>query len=96
MLSFVLATIETMTEFSKNSTANINNKGAAWLDKLVVHEKFDTFPPVLEIVNVTTLGVWEDKIEDRLLTALWDLLGLSIINIPHVGDLSEVSEPYQI
>ena len=46
-----------MAEFSKNSAANINSKGVEWLDKLVVTKKSDTFPPIPEIVNVTTLGV---------------------------------------
>ena len=80
----------------KKLTANINNKGAEWLDKLVVTEKSDIFPPIPKIVNVTTLGVWEDAIEARMLTSPWDIKGLSIIKQPHVGDLSEASSAYHI
>ena len=89
-------TVETMGEFSKKLSANINNKGAAWLDKIVVHEKSDTFLLVPKIVNVTTLGVWKDEIEARLLTAPWDIKGLFIINILHIGKLLEASEAYRI
>ena len=46
-----------MTEFSKRLTANINNKGTECLYKLVVIKKSDTFVPIPEAVNVTTLGV---------------------------------------
>ena len=67
--------VECMAEFSKNSTANINSKDAEWLGKLVVTEKPDTFLPIFEIVNITTLGVWEDAIEARMLTAPWDIKG---------------------
>ena len=81
-------TVECIAEFSKNLTANINSKGVEWLDKSVVTEKSDTFPSIPEIVNVTTIGVWEDAIKARVLTVPWDIKGLSIINIPHVDDLS--------
>ena len=85
-----------MAEFSKNSTANINNKGDEWLDKLVVTEKSNTFPPIPEVVNVTTLGVWEDEILAQMLTAPWTIKGLSIIKHPHDGDLSEALLAYHI
>ena len=85
-----------MAEFSKNLTANTNNKGAAWLDKLVVHKKSDTFSPVPGIVNVTTLGIQEGEFKARLLTAPQDIKGLSTINAPHIGDLSESTDAYQI
>ena len=90
------STVECMAEFSENSTANINNKGTEWLDKLVVTKKSETFPPIPEDVNVTTLGVWEDEIEARMLTTPWDIKELSIIKHPHVGDLSEASSAYCI
>ena len=90
------STVECMTEFSKNLTANITNKGTEWLDKLVVTEKAMTFSPISEVVNVATLGVWEDAIEARMLTAPWDIKKLSIIDHPHIGDLSEATTAYRI
>ena len=62
--------VECMAEFSKNSTANINTKGTEWLDKLVVTKKSDTFPPIPEVVNVITLGVWEDEIETEVMVVI--------------------------
>ena len=88
--------VECMTDFNKNSTANINSKGTEWLDKLVVTEKSENYPPIHEVVNVTTLGVWQDEIEAQILTAPWDIKRLSIIKHPHVGDLSEATTAYRI
>ena len=92
----IRSTVECMVEFSKILTANINNKGAEWLNKLVVTEKSDTFPSTPKVVNVNTLSVWEDEIETRILTAPWYITGLSIIKHPHVGDLLEAASAYCI
>ena len=90
------STVDCMEEFSKNSSVNINNKGSEWLDILVVAEKSEIFPPLPEVVNLTTFGTWEDAIEARMLTTPWDITGLSIINHPHVRDLSEATTAYRI
>ena len=90
------SSIDCMEEFSKNTSVNINNKGSEWLDRLVVTERSETFPPIPEVVNVTTFGIWEDEIEARMLTAPWDIKGLSIIDHQHIGDLSEATTAYCI
>ena len=67
--AMIRSTVDCMEEFGKHSAVNINNKGSEWLDKLVVTDKSKNFPPIPEVDNVTTLGIWKDEIEAQMITA---------------------------
>ena len=84
-----------MQEILKNPSS-INKKGANWIDKMEINEKASIFPKIPTIINETTLGQWYDEISARMLTAPWDMDGISIIDTPHVGNIAEATESYRI
>ena len=88
--------INTMHDISKNPSSSIDKKRATWLDKMVIQEKASTFPKIPTIINETTLGQWYDEISAKMLTAPWDMDGISIIGTPHVGNIAEATESYRI
>ena len=76
--------------------SSIDKKGATWLDKMVIQEKASTFPKIPATVNETTLRQWYDKITARMLAAPWDIDDTSILDMPHVDNIAETTEPYRI
>lgn len=88
--------VDAMHKLSKRTIINMNIKDTAWLNKLVVNEEVDSFPPVLEIINITTLGIWENKLQICITTAPCDIKGILILDMPCIGKLAATSEAYQI
>ena len=84
-----------MHRISKNPSS-IDKKGANWIDKMVINEKASTFPKIPTTINEMTLGQWYDKITARLMAAPWDIDGISILDMPHVGNIAKVTKAYII